>query len=148
MKEIILSTNTYDGILKHLVDIEERQNQIEEEILIKSNGEYQEYTNILNNYLIELRELVENSNKTDGIGNEIPLVTIGAMVHVRHINTQTERDFHIVSPYSRRSISGDVSCLSPVGKALLLKRVGESVLVTAPGGTSEYLIQSIQYVGE
>ena len=147
MKQI-LSPHTFDGLLKHLVDVEERQNQIIEEFSLKATEEYREYTNIFQNYLLQLRGLVERSSKVDGTDDSIPIITVGTLVQAINTNNKREYAFHIVSPYYQRSSNGDVSCLSPVGRALLLRRAGEEVTVEAPGGTSKYNIQSIKYVGE
>ncbi|KUG03102.1 transcription elongation factor grea [hydrocarbon metagenome] len=148
MKQIVLSPHTFDGLLKHLVDVEERQNQIIEEFSLKATEEYREYTNIFKNYLNQLRGLVERSNINDGTDDSIPIITIGTLVQVINTNNRKEHAFHIVSPYYQRSSNGDVSCLSPVGRALLLRKAGEEVAVEAPGGMFRYEIQSIKYVGE
>ncbi len=148
MKEVMLSPDTFEGLLKHLVDIEERQNQIVEDFSLKATEEYREYTNTFTHYLNQLRQLIERTNKVDGIGESIPIITIGTLVKVRNTENKKEHAFHIVSPYYQRSSSRDVSCLSPVGRALLLRRAGEEVVVEAPGGMFRYEIESIQYVGE
>ena len=78
----------------------------------------------------------------------MPIVTIGTLVTVMNVGNQREFSFHIVGPNYNRKNSRDVSCLSPVGRALMLKKVEDEVLVNAPGGTFKYQIKSIDYIGE
>lgn len=146
--EVVLSPGTFEGLLRHLVDIEERQDQILEDFSLKTGGEYREYGEIFKNYVYELRKLVENANKAVGKDDTIPMVTIGALVQVRNSNNLKEHSFHIVSPNYHRNSSKDVSCLSPVGRALILRRVGDKVTVQAPGGVFPYDIIAITYIGE
>lgn len=148
MKEIELSPNILKGLQAHLEDIEGRQSQIIEDFIARNCDEYREYTAEFKNYLLQLRELVEKSKEVTGKDNAMPIITIGTLVTVMNVGNQKEFSFHIVGPNYNRRNSRDVSSLSPVGRALLLKRVGDEALVNAPGGTFKYQIKSIDYVGE
>ena len=53
--------------------------------------------------------------------------------------------FHVVDPLQGRVEENDVSYLSPVGRALLLKKVGDEIKVKTPGGTVHYKINAIEF---
>ena len=119
------------GLQEHLADIEDRQSQIIEDFIIKNSDEHREYTAEFKNYLFCLRELVDKSKEVAGKDNAMPIVTIGTLVTVMNVANQREFAFHIVGPNYNRKNSRDVSCLSPVGRALMLKKVEDEVLVNA-----------------
>ncbi len=148
MKEIELSPETIKGLREHLEDINARQSQIIEDFIARNCDEYRDYTAGFKKYLLQLHELVEKSKEVTGKDSGMPIITIGTLVNVMNSENQKEFSFHIVSPNYNRRNSRDVSCLSPVGRALLLKQVGDEVLVEAPGGMFKYLIKSINYIGE
>ncbi|NLO22352.1 MAG: hypothetical protein GX119_10205 [Syntrophomonadaceae bacterium] len=148
MKEIELSPDILKGLQEHLEDMEERQSQIVEDFIAKNCDEYREYTIEFKNYLLQLRQLVEKSEELTGKANGMPIITIGTLVTVINVGNQKEFSFHIVGPNYNRKNSRDVSCMSPVGRALMLKQVGDEVLVNAPGGTFKYQVKSIDYIGE
>jgi transcription elongation factor GreA len=53
--------------------------------------------------------------------------------------------FRIVLPFQGHNRIEDVTCLSPAGKALILKKPGEEVTVAAPAGTFRYRIKEISF---
>lgn len=71
---------------------------------------------------------------------------MGSEVEVLDTENGSKFTFTVVAPFQSQRESHnifDVSCLSPVGRALLLKKVGETVEVDAPGGIFHYKINSI-----
>ncbi|HAX25027.1 MAG TPA: transcription elongation factor GreA [Thermomicrobiales bacterium] len=55
-----------------------------------------------------------------------------------------EETWTIVGPQETNPRQGRISDVSPVGAALLGKHAGDSVIVSAPGGQTVYLIKSVQ----
>ena len=55
-------------------------------------------------------------------------------------------DYYIVGSTEANSLQGKISNESPLGKALLGKKVGNKVKVETPAGTFEYKILDIQRV--
>lgn len=49
----------------------------------------------------------------------------------------------IVSQHEANTTKGRISHVSPIGSALLGKRVGEKVLVKAPAGEFEYIVKAV-----
>lgn len=74
-------------------------------------------------------------------------VLFGATVTVRDEDDK-KRTYRIVGIDETDLKRGHVSWISPVGKALLQARKGESVLLRTPRGEEELEILEIRYVGE
>lgn len=72
-------------------------------------------------------------------------VAFGAKVRVIDLDTEEEKEFHLVGPDEADVRNGKISITSPVGKALIGKEVGEQVIIKAPAKTLNYEIISISF---
>lgn len=72
-------------------------------------------------------------------------VAFGAKVRVIDIDTDEEKEFHLVGPDETDVKNGKISITSPVGKALIGKEVGDQVIIKAPAKTFNYEIISISF---
>jgi len=70
-------------------------------------------------------------------------VTLGNRVTVVEDGEESPETFQIVGPAEADPINGKVSNESPLGQALLGHRVGEAVIVEAPGGKITFQITAI-----
>lgn len=68
-------------------------------------------------------------------------VQIGSTVTVT--DEKMERTFSIVGGYESNPVEGKISHVSPIGRALMGKRIGERVNVIIPSGTVEYAIVTV-----
>jgi transcription elongation factor GreA len=76
---------------------------------------------------------------------DISSVGLGVVVTVRDCGDQDAEDSFVVAESEERVTGARVlSPKSPLGQALLGKRVGERVTYEAPGGTFTYEIMSLQ----
>ena len=73
-------------------------------------------------------------------------VVFGATVKILDEETEEERVYRIVGDSEADVKSGKVSISSPVARALIGKKVGDSIEVTAPGGARGYEILEINFV--
>ncbi len=73
-------------------------------------------------------------------------VRFGALVVVRDENGKTSR-YHLVGPDESEPSVGRISFQSPLGRALLNRRVGDRVLVQRPAGELELEIVELSYEG-
>ncbi len=89
--------------------------------------------------IMELTALL-NSAGTLEFTTEAQIVQIGTHVRVKRIDSETEREFTIVSTHEADPKRNYISTESPVGHALLGKRVKDQVDVTTPNGVITYLI--------
>lgn len=70
-------------------------------------------------------------------------VRVGATVTVRSLENGATKQFHIVGPTEANAADGKISSVSPVGMALLNRRVGDEVEVKAPAGVRRFKIEEI-----
>lgn len=104
---------------------------------------FQEDLNFLETRLIELENIIKNANLiTIPKKQKQNIVNLGATVLVQ-VDGQSD-EFSIVGSLEANPSLGKISNESPVGKALLGRRIGEEVLVSSPVKTV-YKIKKIKY---
>lgn len=74
---------------------------------------------------------------TDHIG-------MGSIVQMTNLDNDDEWEFTLVSPLEADPDNDLISDLSPIGQALVGKRVGDIVQIQVPDGTVRYRIESIR----
>jgi len=70
-------------------------------------------------------------------------VVFGATVKVYDLTSDVEKSFKLVGPDEADVGNGKISVTSPVGKSLIGKEVGDTVVVKAPGRMVEYEVLEI-----
>lgn len=143
--EVGLSQTTFENLVKHLVEIEEGKDKLLQEFFPKPSIERYEIKTLIENYIEHIDQLIKNANKFQTTDSEVPFVTINSEVELQDLYDHEEVfTYRVISPFRSNIIQGNISCLSPVGKALLLKKVGDVVEVKAPGGLFRFKIKSIR----
>jgi len=142
--KITLSQDVFEKLVQHLVEAEEEKNRIFDQYLSKPSRERIHFENLFDEYIRKVNDLIKNTDKSQASNFDIPFVTIGSVVKVQDLTDQEVLSFRIVNPFEININTGDISCLSPVGKSLLLKKVDDEIVVNAPGGVFRYKILSIQ----
>lgn len=74
-------------------------------------------------------------------------VVFGATVDLADVDTDEQRTYQIVGDLEADIKQGLIAISSPVARALIGKHEGDSVTIEAPGGTREYEIVGVRYVG-
>ena len=74
-------------------------------------------------------------------------VKFGAHVHLVDEETEKETTYQIVGVYEADITQRRLSISSPLAKALIGKKVGDTVSVPAPGGDRTYEILDVRYGG-
>ncbi len=94
----------------------------------------------------ELEKILKNAEVV--IEDEIDLekINIGCKVKVYDVEFDEEMEFSIVGSTEANSLQHKISNESPVGQALLGRKVGESVTVETQAGSIEYKVLEIQRV--
>jgi len=72
----------------------------------------------------------------------------GATVELEDVDTGEMKRYLLLGPDEFDTSKGSISVLSPVGKALLGREVGDEVTVNAPKGKIVYEILSISFQGD
>jgi len=68
----------------------------------------------------------------------------GCTVVLENLDTEEEVQYQLVGPDESDVQQGRISVSSPVGRAMIGKKVGEEVIVQAPGGTRQYELVDIR----
>jgi transcription elongation factor GreA len=99
-----------------------------------------------NIYVLEVENLLKINQKNDFISS-FPKVFIGTKVTVLYDEENETEDYVICYPEQSDPDSGFISFLSPVGRQLLLKNIGEKISLKIPTGNIFVTIKEISFVG-
>ena len=116
---------------------------------LSENSEYDEARNeqAKNEARItELQEMMENAEIIDEAKLDAALVGLGSFVKVYDKEFEEEIEYSIVGSNEANPMEGKVSDLSPIGRALIGKKIGDTVSVHAPGGVVELKILDVTRV--
>jgi transcription elongation factor GreA len=73
-------------------------------------------------------------------------IKFGATVKIVDEDTEAEKTYMIVGDQEADAGAGKISLNSPIAKAMIGKSAGDSVEVTAPGGSKNYEILDVRFV--
>jgi transcription elongation factor GreA len=109
---------------------------------ISENAEYDDAKNeqaMLEKQISDLEEKLRNARVIDEKDVDTDVVNIGAVVHVKDQKTEKSTKFKIVGSAEANPAEARLSNESPVGRALLGHKRGETVSVTVPRGPARKL---------
>jgi len=86
--------------------------------------------------------MLKNVEIIEDIKGKAKTVIIGARVKVLDLEYEEEEEYRVVGSTEADSRNGKISDESPMGKALLGKKIGDEVIVEAPGG--EFKVKIIE----
>lgn len=115
---------------------------------IAENAEYhaaRERQSFIEGRIAELEEIVASVEVIDPSQLSGEQVRFGAHVHLLDEETEKESVYQIVGVYEADVKEKRLSISSPLAKALIGRKVGDSVSVPAPGGDRSYEILAVQY---
>lgn len=147
MMKVTLSLTVSENLAKHLVRIEEERDGLLDQLFPHICRERTDFEQQLDQYVQQINGLIKTAKKSDKADNTLPFVVIDSDVTVLDLSRQRPLNFHVIGPCPGNKASGCISCLSPVGRSLLLRKVDDEVSVEAPAGVFKYRIQSIQLNG-
>lgn len=116
--------------------------------LYLSNTPVQErLKHFFNLYVLEVEDLLK-TNKRNEIISFFPKVFIGTKVTVLYDEEDETEDYVICYPEQSDPDLGYISFLSPVGRQLLFKNLGDKVSIKIPTGELLVTIKEISFVGQ
>ena len=138
--------------LKHLTETRRREvadriRQAREFGDLSENSEYDDAKNeqgLLERRISELQRRIRNAKVVDPTETDANSVDVGTKVTLKAAGEEKERTFQIVGANESDPSTGKLSHASPVGKAVLKRRVGEKVTVSTPRGATEYEIVNVE----
>ena len=113
---------------------------------LSENAEYdaaREKQGFIEGRVAELEDVISRAEVIDPSKLSGETVTFGTSVEVADEETDQESRYSIVGPYEADLSRGLISTSSPIAKALIGKRVGDSVEVRTPGGIKSYEVISV-----
>ena len=92
----------------------------------------------------ELEKILKNAEVVVEDEVDLDKINIGCIVKILDVEYSEELDYKIVGSTEANSLKGKISNESPVGKALIGHKVGDTVEVETPAGVFAYKILEIQ----
>jgi len=115
---------------------------------LSENAEYhaaRERQSFIEGRISELEEITSAAEVIDPASLSGDTVKFGATILLVDEDTELEVTYQIVGMHEADIKRARLSITSPLAKALISKRVGETVSVPAPGGDKSYEILKITY---
>ncbi len=115
---------------------------------LSENAEYhaaRERQSFVEGRIAELEEITSAAEVIDPTTLSGDTVKFGAQVVLVDEDTEKEVSYQIVGMYEADVKQSRLSITSPLAKALIAKKVGDTVSVPAPGGDRAYEIVKISY---
>lgn len=154
-KEVILTPEGFvklENELEHLKSV--KRKEVAERIKvaisygdISENSEYDDAKNeqaFIEGRILTLEKMLRNARviKEDEVDTEV--VSIGSKVLLKDLEFDDEVEYTIVGSAESNPSENKISNESPVGQALLGKKVGDTIEVQVPMGTIKYQLLDIK----
>ena len=148
---------TEDGLIKLKEELETLKTQgrtdIAEKIKVargygdlSENSEYDEAKNEqakIEARIVELEAMLKNIEIIEDVEGSAETVILGVKVKALDMEFDEECEYRVVGSTEANPLEGKISDESPLGKALLGKKIGDEVIVDAPAGELKFKILEI-----
>ena len=114
---------------------------------LKENAEYhaaKDRQGHIEGRIIELRDKLARAEVIDCSKVNSKTVVFGTVVQLLDLDTEEEITYQLLGPEEADVKKGSISVLSPLGKSMLGKEVGDEVKTITPGGTREFEVIAIR----
>ena len=104
---------------------------------LSENSEYDEAKNEqakIEARIVEIEEMLKNVEIIEDVKGKAKTVMVGVKVKVLDEEYGDECEYRVVGSTEADPRDGKISDESPVGRALMGKKIGDEVIVEAPGG--------------
>ena len=146
MKDVILTPEGYEQLKAELDLLRgEKRREIAERIAaarefgeIAENAEYDDAKNeqmMLEHRIAQLEERLANAQVIDTKRVDTSVVSIGSVVRLRDVDAKQTVEYFIVGSAEANPAEQKLSNESPVGKAIMGRKKGETVEVVTPRGS-------------
>jgi transcription elongation factor GreA len=155
VKEVILTPEGHEKLKQEINRLStERRREVADRIRvarefgdISENAEYDDAKNeqaMLEHKIATLEERLANARVIDSGDVDLSVVSIGAKVRLKDVGANQTVEYTIVGSAEADPSELKLSNESPVGKAIIGKKKGETVEVSAPRGSLKYKILDIK----
>ena len=155
MKEVILTPEGHKKLKQEIEYLSnEKRREVAERIKtarefgdISENAEYDDAKNeqaLLEHRIAQLEERLRNARVITKKEISKDVVSIGSRVKLRDVDAKETIEYRIVGSAEANPMENKLSNESPVGKAIIGKKKGETVEVAAPRGALKFKIMDIK----
>jgi transcription elongation factor GreA len=116
---------------------------------LKENAEYhaaKEKQSQVEGRIMQLQGVLAQAQIVDVAQVKSDKIVFGATVSLLDIEKNTSVRYQVVGEFESNKEQGKISFTSPLGKALIGKEEGDTIIVKAPKGDIEYEIESVEYL--
>lgn len=148
-KQYQITTDGKKELESELKKLKSRRGTIAEKIAeardygdLSENAEYdaaREEQGLVESRIAEIEDILQNAEIIKA--SRKPTIGLGSKVELKH--GPKTISYHIVGPVEANPIEGKISDESPIGVALLGKKVGDKATVTTPKGDITYSVVSV-----
>jgi transcription elongation factor GreA len=113
---------------------------------LKENAEYhaaKERQGHVEGRIMDLKDKLGRAEVIDCSVVECERIVFGTVVRMMDLDTEDELRYQLLGPDEADVQSGSISILSPLGKAMIGKSVGDEIKVVTPKGLREFEILEI-----
>ncbi len=155
VKEVILTKEGYEKLRKEIEHLStDKRREVAERIRhardfgdISENSEYDDAKNeqaMLEHRIATLEERLRSARVISKKDVPKDVVSVGSMVRLRDIEAKTTVEYKVVGSAEANPSENKLSNESPVGRAIIGKKKGETVEVTAPRGSLKFKILEVK----
>jgi transcription elongation factor GreA len=115
---------------------------------LKENAEYhaaREEMSMLNARLTELKGKLSRAVVVDESQIDTKRIAFGAKLQLEDLTNKSTDDWQLVGDGEEDPLDNKILTSSPMGQALLGRKVGETITVVAPIGELKYRVKTIVY---
>lgn len=146
MKDVILTAEGYENLKQELDTLRtEGRREVADRIRvarefgeIAENAEYDDAKNeqaMLEHKIAQIEDRLINARVIDTSDVDTSVVSIGSVVRLRDVDAKETVEYYIVGSAEANPADRKLSNESPVGRAILGRKKGETVEVTTPRGS-------------
>jgi len=155
VKDVLLTPEGYEKLKQEIEYLRgDRRREVADRIRIArefgdiaENAEYDDAKNeqaMLEHKIAQLEERLVNAKVIDTGEVDTSVVSIGSVVRLRDVERKETVEYHIVGSAEANPSASKLSNESPVGKAIMGRKKGETVEVAAPRGSLKFKILDIK----
>jgi transcription elongation factor GreA len=154
LKEVVLTKEGYENLKKEIDYLRnDKRREVAERIRvarefgdIAENAEYDDAKNeqaMLEHRIAQLEERLMAARVIDKREISKDVVSLGSHVKIRDVEAKKTLEYYIVGSAEANPAENKLSNESPVGKAIIGKKKGETVDVATPRGSLKFKIMEI-----
>ena len=155
MKEVILTPEGHEKLKQEIEYLSnDKRREVADRIRIArefgdiaENAEYDDAKNeqaMLEHRIAQLEERLAAARVISKGDIKKDVVSVGSTVRLRDVDAKKTFEYHIVGSAEANPAENKLSNESPVGKAIMGKKKGETVEVSAPRGSLKFKILDIK----